>query len=781
MFYLKLTQTLWEQVMDGVSKQYQIATETIQKTLQQKQLDALSWATPEKALKQMPMITPQKHDTVDPLLRLWLLRLLIPLECHRKFIDKYNSFQNDELAILFGFKTHTDTVISISEADIEEAMRMALDELNENEQSEIQSKNAEKDQLSRRKAMMYLTLLHHQAEHQANTCQLPQPLADNIKQLVEQVGLSQVESAILAFAVLMHTNRLLNDVTDWLGREMTTLKVYHTLSVLLGFSEADIRAALSSQATLAQTSLVVLERDHCTDLSSKINVLSRSFADRLSSETGSPVDWLRDMVIPSQAPLLTLADYSHLQDSLDFLQPYLQKVLNNRRKGVNVFLYGAPGTGKTQLTRVLAKLLDHPLYEIASEDNDGDPIKGEHRLRAFRAAQAFFRNSPTLILFDEVEDVFNDGNNYFGTKSTAQTRKAWMNRLLEENPIPTFWLGNTIDSIDPAFIRRFDWVLEVPIPPKAQRERIIRQSCSEVLTTQAIERLAACEELAPAVVTRAAEVIGTLTEQFPVDRLSTTLQQMMDKTLQAQGHTGLNSDQAVRLPDFYDPALINCDADLKQIAEGIRHHGSARICLFGPPGTGKTAYSRWLAEQLGKPLQVKRGADVLSMWVGGTEQNIARIFKAAEQDQAILLIDEIDSFLQDRNGSHHSWEVTAVNEMLTRMESYNGVFIASTNRLEGLDSAALRRFDLKVQFAALKPEQAWTLLESHCQALGLGPPDDSLKNSLHKLDDLTPGDFAALARQHRFRPLKDAQALISALQNECALKTPYHRQPIGFL
>jgi hypothetical protein len=48
----------------------------------------------------------------------------------------------------------------------------------------------------------------------------------------------------------------------------------------------------------------------------------------------------------------------------------------------------------------------------------------------------------------------------FGKKSTAQTRKAWMNRLLEENPVPTFWLGNSITSIDPAFIRRFDWVIE---------------------------------------------------------------------------------------------------------------------------------------------------------------------------------------------------------------------------------------------------------------------------------------------------------------------------------
>jgi SpoVK/Ycf46/Vps4 family AAA+-type ATPase len=188
-----------------------------------------------------------------------------------------------------------------------------------------------------------------------------------------------------------------------------------------------------------------------------------------------------------------------------------------------------------------------------------------------------------------------------------------------------------------------------------------------------------------------------------------------------------------------------------------------------------------LAEYLDKPLHVKRGSDLLSMWVGGTEKNIAGIFREAEQENAVLLIDEVDSFLQDRNTSQHSWEITGVNEMLTRMETYNGVFIASTNRLEGLDAASLRRFDLKVKFEALKPEQAWTLLQSHCQALGLPEPDISLQAAMRKLDGLTPGDFAVLERQHRFRPITDAQALINALQAECALKTPFQHQAIGFL
>jgi hypothetical protein len=90
--------------------------------------------------------------------------------------------------------------------------------------------------------------------------------------------------------------------------------------------------------------------------------------------------------------------------------------------------------------RALAQELGCELFEVASEDSDGDPVQGESRLRAFRAAQCFFSRRRAIILFDEVEDVFNDGDGSFGGQSTAQKRKAWMNRTLEENAVPTLWL-----------------------------------------------------------------------------------------------------------------------------------------------------------------------------------------------------------------------------------------------------------------------------------------------------------------------------------------------------
>ena len=183
------------------------------------------------------------------------------------------------------------------------------------------------------------------------------------------------------------------------------------------------------------------------------------------------------------------------------------------------------------------------------------------------------------------------------------------------------------------------------------------------------------------------------------------------------------------------------------------------------------------------PLVVKRASDLMSKWVGENEKNIARAFKQAEEDGALLLIDEVDTFLQDRRGSRASWEVSLVNEMLTQMESFSGVFIASTNLMDGLDQAALRRFDLKVKFDFLKPAQACELLHRHCKSLAVSPPQPHELARLARLSKLTPGDFAAVARQARFRPITSCDNMVAALEAECAVKEGAQRTKtvMGFL
>jgi SpoVK/Ycf46/Vps4 family AAA+-type ATPase len=103
---------------------------------------------------------------------------------------------------------------------------------------------------------------------------------------------------------------------------------------------------------------------------------------------------------------------------------------------------------------------------------------------------------------------------------------------------------------------------------------------------------------------------------------------------------------------------------------------------------------------------IRQASDLASKFVGETEQNMARMFEEATTEQAVLLLDEADSFLRSRRRAERNYEVTEVNEMLQGMERFAGIFICTTNLFDDLDEAALRRFTFKIRFHPLRPNSA---------------------------------------------------------------------------
>lgn len=334
--------------------------------------------------------------------------------------------------------------------------------------------------------------------------------------------------------------------------------------------------------------------------------------------------------------------------------------------------------------------------------------------------------------------------------------------------------------MDSAIVRRFDMSIEIPVPPKSKRKEIIQKDVGELLSSQSVDNIAQNEYIAPALVTRAAKVVNSLT-QSDIDKEKAFVK-IVNNTLKAQGYQKIQTASQETLPKSYDPSYINTDADLMELANGIKEHSNARICLYGIPGTGKSAFGKWIARYTDKPFVLKKGSDLISKWVGGTEKNIANAFREATQEDAVLIFDEVDSFLQDRRDAKNSWEVTQVNEMLVQMENFNGIFIATTNVMSGLDQASLRRFDIKLEFSYLQPKAAWRLFKDECEILGINIDDaKSCENRVKSINNLAPGDFATVRRQSKFRPFKDSEIFIDRLQNEVALKEGALANKIGFL
>lgn len=440
----------------------------------------------------------------------------------------------------------------------------------------------------------------------------------------------------------MNTDTLLDDCCNQLGY-IGFNRLTRVLSILLDVPQNDIRVRLSAEGRLVQSGLIETNlrssaRNHVSDL---LGFNNKDLLFSVRHHQGSAIGLFQSAFRPAPDSLLCADDFTHLSVPLNIARPYLQQVLEEKKLGVNILIYGPPGTGKSQLTRMLANELCAELYEIACTDNNGDPIDRRGRLCALRSAMCVLGQQKTLLVLDEIEDLFS-GSSELAMLAGQERQKGWINRMLEENPIPCFWLTNNIHALDNAYIRRFDLVLRLENPPRRQRENLIRSASHNQLSQPLIDKLADHEQLMPAIITRAMSV-ASIQDQTNAANLDTTVEFLVNATLQAQGFPRLGQGRMHALPTFYSPELANTDMPLDQLLSGLRNYGEARLCFYGPPGTGKTAFGHWLAQQLGKPLLTRRASDLISPYVGMTEQNFARAFEQANDDDAILLLDEVDT------------------------------------------------------------------------------------------------------------------------------------------
>ncbi|NBI42367.1 hypothetical protein GVX76_02475 [[Haemophilus] felis] len=118
--------------------------------------------------------------------------------------------------------------------------------------------------------------------------------------------------------------------------------------------------------------------------------------------------------------------------------------------------------------------------------------------------------------------------------------------------------------------------------------------------------------------------------------------------------------------------------------------------------------------------------------------------------------------------------------MLTQIEKFEGLLVVSTNLMDGLDPAALRRFELKLHFDYLNSEQRRRLAQEQAVKLGLQMTNSMDFERIAQLNNLTPGDFAAVARRHRFSTFDTVEEWINALADECSLKKGKVQRRIGF-
>ena len=594
---------------------------------------------------------------------------------------------------------------------------------------------------------------------------------ENLASLAEFLQLNPVEQELLRFAMHLRSEGAMQDLFECLPKS-DLQRTATIMADLLKQPKNEILSALKKGSKLDAYGLI--DRNYRLDGVQDYLAWGETLDfDEFVTQPLNEYALLKSCTEIPQVPSLQLDDFVHIASMKDMMLTYLQQALKHHQKGVNLLIYGEPGTGKTEFAGLLAQALGISAYNITYMDSDGDVVKAEQRLNYSRLAQTLLNGKQALLIFDEIEDVFNGS---LMERSVAQKNKAWTNQLLENNNVPMIWLSNSVFGIDPAFLRRFDFILEMPDLPLRNKSALITQLAEGKLSPAYVQHFAKVRSLTPAILSRTIRVA----KELNTSNFAETLLMMFNQTLKSQNKPKI--EPLVLGKADYNLDYVACNDNIHRISEGLKQSKKGRICCYGPPGTGKTAWAGWLAEQLDMPLLLCKGSDLLDPYVGGTERNIAQAFEQAKADNALLVLDEVDTFLFSREGANRSWERSQVNEMLTQIERFEGLMVVSTNLIEVLDPAALRRFDLKLKFDYLTLPQRLDFAKQQAEILGLPLLSEEDLSQIESLNLLTPGDFAAVARRHQFSPFQKVQDWLSALQGECEVKPAFSAttRRIGF-
>ena len=487
-------------------------------------------------------------------------------------------------------------------------------------------------------------------------------------------------------------------------------------------------------------------------------------------------DLYRGLFQPARAAAVPLD--AHFVDRAS--TEHLLRILGGRspKRPIHVLLYGAPGTGKTSYARGLVQAAGVPAFEVLP-DKDNKAVSQRAALLA--CLNLTNQGGGSIVIVDEADTILNTEVGWFFRGESQD--KGWLNHLLEEPGVRMIWIVNSVDGIADSVRRRFAFSQDFRPFGRKQRVRV----WETVVREQRVQRLM-----------RPADVV-TLATQYPLSggaieaavrsakESGATSRTLFQRALRANldaHRTLLVGGRPVRpkemLQDDFVLEALHVTEDVpallqrlervdRQLREDPTKRGATNLLFHGAPGTGKSELARHVAEHLDREPLVRRASDILDMYVGQAEKALAEAFAEAEREDAVLVLDEVDTFVYGRSMAQHSWEVSLVNEFLVQMERFRGLMIATTNRLDGLDPACLRRFQVKIRFDYLTVEGKRALFQKMLSPLAEGPAPAAALGVLETLT-LAAGDFRVVRDRFGLEGRARHEQLVEALAEEAKVR-----------
>ena len=223
---------------------------------------------------------------------------------------------------------------------------------------------------------------------------------ENLATLAEFLQLNPVEQELLRFAMHLRGEGAMRDLFGYLPKS-DLQRTAAIMADLLKQPKNEILSALKKGSKLDAYGLI--DRNYRLDGVQDYLAWGETLDfDEFVTQPLNEYALLKSCTEIPQVPSLQLDDFVHIASMKEMMLTYLQQALKHHQKGVNLLIYGVPGTGKTEFAGLLAQTLRISAYNITYMDSDGDVVKAEQRLNYSRLAQTLLKGKQALLIFDEI-------------------------------------------------------------------------------------------------------------------------------------------------------------------------------------------------------------------------------------------------------------------------------------------------------------------------------------------------------------------------------------------
>jgi AAA+ superfamily predicted ATPase len=486
-----------------------------------------------------------------------------------------------------------------------------------------------------------------------------------------------------------------------------------TVELVLNLLTATVGEKIAARSHFAETSPLIRGRvmrlvpptdQAAPPLLSHFVKLDEQIVDTITS--GTQLDARLAPFCQLRSPTTRLDDLLISGDARDVLNR-----MTRRREAavpIRLHLYGLPGMGRDEVAAAIAaerelQLLAADLGRLRRDERLADRL-----VVLFREA----RLTGALLHLDRVDSLVNAESGAVDDALVAELAR-------HPGPVVTSgsspWrVGSRADGEPSVGMVE----LRLDIPDVAIRRTVWDSELSlrgMKLDEPALDELAARFRLTSGQIAEAAQVTAAL-DGSPGQRLDTALEAARAQTRLELGKLAVKSNPGdCEWADLVVPDDVA--AQLREIRSWVANRelvlgewgfdrkltrGKGMATLFaGPPGTGKTMAVEIIARDIGLDLYTIDLSGVVSKWIGETEKNLDRVFKAAEQGNAVLCFDEADALFGKRSevrDAHDRYANIEISYLLQKLDAYRGLAVLTTNMLENLDEAFIRRLAFKIHF-----------------------------------------------------------------------------------